>query len=114
MTLTKEEREKLSNLNKSLPQKYKLILNPDAKEQLKLISLNPPKQGLEFKIKAALTKLVHNPKYPGLNSHHYSSLDDRYKNKVWESYVENDCPGAYRIFWYLKDGIVVVLIVQHP
>ena len=114
MTLEKDEREKLLNLNKSLPQNYKLILNSEAKAQLKAISKNPPKKGLEFKIKATLTKLIHNPKYPGLNSHHYSSLDDRYGEKVWESYVENDCPGAYRIFWYIKGSIVVVLIIPHP
>jgi hypothetical protein len=117
MTLKPDEKEKLSQLKISLQQTYNLILHDYAREQLKEISKNPPKEGLEFKIKSTITKILHNPHYPGLNSHHYSSLDKKYNRKIWESYVENNCPGAYRIFWHFGDtekSITIILIIPHP
>ena len=73
--------------------------------------------GLEYQLKAAIIKIAHNPRYKGLNSHKYESLNERYGHEVWESYVQNNSPGAWRLFWFYgpeKDEITLVLATPHP
>ena len=51
-----------------------------------------------------------------LNSIHITVFD-RLGEKVFESYAQNNTPGAYRIFWHYgpkKNQITVVAIVSHP
>lgn len=57
------------------------------------------------------------PRWPGLNSHKYQSLKGSDGTDVWESYVENKTPGAWRIFWQYgpgADDITIVTIGPHP
>jgi hypothetical protein len=42
----------------------------------------------------ALNLLSANPYYPSLQSHEISSLTEKYGRKVFESYLENQTPGA--------------------
>ncbi len=117
MTLSQSDREKLAELKANLAQKYRLILTDTARAQIKAVSENPAQAGLEFQLKAAIAKLVHDPKFKGLNSHKYDSLNDRYGKEVWESYVQNNTPGAWRIFWFYgpgKDEVTLVLATPHP
>ncbi len=39
------------------------------------------------------------PSHPGLNSHKYQSLSGPNGEDVWESYVENKTPTAWRFRW---------------
>ena len=58
-----------------------------------------------------------NPRHPGLKSHEISQLTDRYGMKVFESYLENNTPGAERIFWVYgpdKQSITIIGIEPHP
>ena len=76
-------------------------------------------EGLFKQIAGALKKLQDNPRHPGLNSHPYSDLDHPFdaSEKVWESYAQNDTPGAYRIFWCYgpdRNNITIVAITPHP
>lgn len=77
------------------------------------------------KVRKALAHLQQDPRYPGLNSHQYENfpgVDD--KTKVWDSYVENNTPSAWRIFWTYgpnetRDGqevpvIMILAITPHP
>ncbi len=117
MSLSVEDRSKLAALKKDLPQKYKLQITSELKELLKLLSQNPAKAGLEYQLKAAITKIAHDPRYKGLNSHKYESLNERYGQEIWESYVQNNTPGAWRLFWFYgpeKDEITLVLATPHP
>lgn len=57
------------------------------------------------------------PSHPGLNSHKYHSLTGPGGENVWESYVENRTPGAWRIWWIYGPGpdtITVVTVGPHP
>jgi hypothetical protein len=57
-----------------------------------------------------------NLKHPSLQTHEYTSLKGKNDEKVFESYVQNHTPGAYRIFWHYgpkKKVITIVAIVQH-
>ncbi|WP_211472732.1 hypothetical protein [Actinocrinis puniceicyclus] len=68
--------------------------------------------------------LEQNPRYPGLHSHQYENFPGAPKEKVWDSYVENKAPNAWRIFWTYGpnetvDGketavITVLAITPHP
>lgn len=55
------------------------------------------------------------PRHPGLNSHKYSSITGPNGEEVWESYVENITPGAWRLFWiYGPDAGMITLISIGP
>lgn len=51
------------------------------------------------KVRKALGLLGRDPRYPGLNSHGYENFPGHGDEKVWDSYVENNTPSAWRIYW---------------
>jgi len=58
-----------------------------------------------------------NLRHPSLNTHKYTSMKGPGDRDVFESYAENNTPGAYRIFWMYGQGrgeITVVAVVPHP
>jgi len=72
------------------------------------------------KVRKALGRLQIDPTYPGLHSHLYQHFPGLEKGKVWDSYVENRTPGAWRIYWMYgpnehRDGkeiaIITVLVI---
>ena len=77
-------------------------------------------KGLYKQVHKALTYLeTFGPRYPGLHCHPYSSIASPYDpdEKVFEAYVQNHTPGAYRIFWCYgpkKGQITIVTIIPHP
>jgi hypothetical protein len=69
------------------------------------------------KVIKALGLLEHDPAYPSLQTHRFESLDSVFGEAIWESYVENNTPGAWRMWWFYGPGqrqITVVLIAAHP
>lgn len=68
------------------------------------------------KIRLALDKLKENPRHPGLHTHKYNSFKGRAGEEIFQSYVENRTPGAYRIFWtYGEENTIIILaITPHP
>jgi len=77
---------------------YTLKRTPEAAAQLGALEKNDPKKAR--KVKRALGYLEMNPRHPSLATHEYEALSRLLGVKVWEAYVENETPGAYRIFWY--------------
>ncbi len=76
-------------------------------------------EGLYKQLIKALKFLRENPRHPGLHTHVYSAIEHPWsrKEKVFEAYVQNQTPGAYRIFWCygpLSKEITILSIVQHP
>ncbi|MGH3327648.1 MAG: hypothetical protein ACRDPT_07645 [Streptomycetales bacterium] len=70
------------------------------------------------KIRKAL-RLLENPGpgHPGLHSHQYQSIPGPGGSPLWESYVENRTPSAWRIWWIYGPGrreITVVTLGPHP
>lgn len=69
------------------------------------------------KIRKAIEFLAVDPGHPSLSTHRYENLDAAFDEKVWESYVENRTPGAWRMWWFYgpdTDQITVVDIGPHP
>ena len=57
------------------------------------------------------------PAHPGLSSHKYHSRSGPNGEDLWESYVENRTPGAWRIWWIYGPGddmITIVTLGPHP
>ena len=69
------------------------------------------------KIKEALDKIQQNPRHPGLHTHKYQSFKTKGGDDVFQSYVENHIPSAYRIFGYYgpdNNIITIIAITPHP
>ena len=75
--------------------------------------------------KKAAFKAVHksmklmrsNIRHPSLNTHKYNEISGPKGEEIFESYAQNNTPGAYRIFWYYgpsKGLITIVAITPHP
>lgn len=94
---------------------FRLVFTAEAADAIGRIEReNPKKHG---KILKTLAFLEADPRHPGLNSHLYQSLSGPEDENVFESYVENQTPGAYRVFWYYGPGnkvITVIAITPHP
>ena len=69
------------------------------------------------KVVKCLAKLEEDPRQPGLSSHPYTTIQGSQGQKVFESYVENSTPSAWRVWWHYgpQDGeITVVALGPHP
>lgn len=56
-------------------------------------------------------------RHPGLHTHEYMSLRGPGGAKVFEAYVENKTPAAYRVFWRYGPGqgvITILAVTPHP
>ena len=68
-------------------------------------------------IKALRLLRDNGPAHPGLASHKYHSITGPRGEDVWESYVENQTPAAWRMWWIYGPGpdtITIVTIGPHP
>ena len=96
---------------------FKLRPTPEAQQNLAVLEQNPALNVQAKAVKKALGLLQQDPRYPGLNSHHFHSRQGPKGEQLWESYAQNRTPGAYRIFWCYgpnADEITVVAITAHP
>ncbi|GLZ38379.1 hypothetical protein Acsp05_20030 [Actinokineospora sp. NBRC 105648] len=70
------------------------------------------------KVRKALRLLEQvGPRHPGLHSHNYQSVPGPGGAPLWESYVENKTPSAWRIWWIYgpRDGqLTIVTVGPHP
>jgi hypothetical protein len=99
---------------------YKLRYTKQADGHLSALESDPSQRARLKKVRKALRNLQDNPRHPGLHSHPYESFPVDRDVKVWDSYVENNTPSAWRIFWrYGPDEpdskvITVLAITPHP
>ena len=76
-------------------------------------------EGLFKQVHKTAALLGENPKHPSLCTHEYESIENPYdaKQKVFEAYVQNKTPGAYRLFWCYGPNpqeITIIAITPHP
>lgn len=94
-----------------------LSFTPSAKEDLKELK-GSAHLAKRFKaVSKALKLLAANARHPGLKTHQYTSLRGPGGEKVFEAYVEQNTPAAYRIFFYYgkaQGEIVIFAITPHP
>ena len=76
---------------------FQLIFTDEARSQLR--DLETDERKLK-KVQNCLARIQLDPKHPGLNSHKYTAIKGKDGQDIWESYVENNTPSAWRIFWF--------------
>jgi hypothetical protein len=98
---------------------FSLVFTRGADEELKRLEGSPRYAGLVKQIRKALGFLQTNPRHPSLQTHVFHSLEHPYNpsGKVFEAYVQQRTPAAYRLFWCdgpQKGQMTVVAITPHP
>lgn len=96
---------------------HRLLFTREAAGVLKDLGSAAQYENKLKKVNKALGLLQDDPRYPGLNSHKYTSLHGSQGEDVWDSYVENRTPSAWRIFWHYGPGagvLTIVTIGPHP
>ncbi len=96
---------------------FELLYTPTAEAQREALRANPALARRWKAVKKALGLMETNLRHPSLNTHKYDSLRGPNGEEVFEAYVENNTPAAYRIFWHYgpKNGqISVIAITDHP
>jgi len=107
-----------------MPVERRFAFTAEAKAQLQEIANSPAKKGLHKQLLKTLHLLRSNPRHPGLRTHRYIGLVGPSGEPVWEAYVQNRTPGAYRVFFcygpdIIEQGkrqavITVVKLTPHP
>jgi hypothetical protein len=96
-----------------MPSKLRFTAEADAQ----LVQLKRVDEKKLKKVRKALGLMEANLQHPGLCVHRFDSLTGPNKEKVWEAYVENQTPGAYRILFYhgpQRGELTVMTITPHP
>jgi len=97
----------------------------EADKQLTIIDNNPSLKSVRKQVRKTLRYLEINLRSKSLQTHEYQSLTKRYGIKVFEAYVQQNTPAAYRVFWHYgpdeigEDGkripiITIIAITPHP
>lgn len=95
----------------------RINFSPEAEIQFFDLKNNKAKKAAAKAVVKALIFMNQNLRHPSLNTHEFDDMEGPKGQKVFESYAQNNTPGAYRIFWYYgenKGEIMVLAITQHP
>lgn len=96
---------------------FELLFTDVADKQLSLLEKSRDKEGILKAVRKTLGLMESNLRHPSLNTHAYSSLNGANGEKIFESYAQNNTPGAYRVFWHYgpnKKQITIIAITAHP
>jgi hypothetical protein len=94
---------------------FRLEFQPEAEETLANLEQTDPKK--YRKVLKTLGLMQTRLRHPSLKTHKYDSLSGPDEEEVFEAYVENKTPAAFRIFWYYGPGksiITILVIAAHP
>jgi hypothetical protein len=94
---------------------FHLQFSPEAAQALSELEASDPKK--HRKILKTLGLMETNLRHPGLKTHKYNALTGPNHEEVFEAYVENKTPSAFRIFWYYGselNTITILAITPHP
>ncbi len=93
----------------------KFTINADA--QLTALENANDKKALLKAVRKAFSYMEINIRHPSLRTHKYDSLRGLNGEEVFEAYVQNNTPCAWRIFWHYgpgKNQITILAITPHP
>jgi len=95
---------------------FELIFTRQADSDLREMEDDPSKKNILKAVRKTLGFMETNLRHPSLNTHEFTSLKGPNGEKVFEAYVQQKTPSAYRIFWYYgppKNQITIVAITPH-
>lgn len=96
---------------------FELRYTPEAEQVLVELDSKQYQQKRKRVLRTLKQLEVQGPRHPGLNSHQYQSVHGPGGATLWESYVENRTPGAWRIWWIYgpqAGQLTIVTIGPHP
>ena len=96
---------------------FELEWTNEAEAVFNRLRANPSEQTRYNAVKKTLKLLSENPRHNSLQTHPFLSLASPNGEKVFEAYVQQKTPAAYRVFWYYgsKRGTIIILtITAHP
>ena len=95
---------------------FNIKMTPLALKQFEEIKKREPRQGLLKQIKKTIKFLRENPRHPSLHTHKNQQLSNLHDLEIFQVYVQNYTPGAYRIFftYSAKGEITITSIETHP
>ena len=98
---------------------FELVFTRNASAELERLEGSPRHAGLVKQVKKTLAFLATNPRHPSLQTHVFHSLPHPYhpREKVFEVYVQQRTPAAYRLFWCYgpeKSRITILAVTPHP
>lgn len=96
---------------------FSLAYTENAEDDLKLLAADKGKNVVKKAVVKSLKLMSANLKHPSLNTHKYDEMEGPNGEDVFESYAQNNTPGAYRIFWHYgpgKNKITILAITPHP
>ncbi len=94
---------------------FKLKLTSLAQKSLNSLKKDDPKK--HKKVLKTLGLMEVNLRHPSLNTHKYESMRGPNDEEIFEAYVENKTPAAFRVFWYYgpnRDELTILAITPHP
>jgi hypothetical protein len=101
--------------NYTTEEQFLLAFSREAQGKLTLLSQTDRRK--YHKVFKTLNIMSFNLQHPSLHTHEYNSLSGPDGEKVFESYVENKTPSAWRVFWYYGPGkqfLTIYDITAHP
>jgi len=93
---------------------FELIVTPEAFRILNELDKSDPSRSA--RVRNTFAKMQTNLKSKGLSTHEYTSVVGPNGEKVFEAYVENKTPTAYRVIWCYgpnKGQITVLTLIPH-
>lgn len=96
---------------------FKLRYTENGEDDLNALITDKSKKGILKAVVKSLKLMGANLKHPSLNTHKYDEMKGPDGEDVFESYAQNNTPGAYRIFWHYgpqKKMITILAITPHP
>ena len=98
---------------------FELVFTQRAHEELKHLERSPRDSGLVKQVKKTFGFLQTNLRHPSLQTHVFHSLENPYdpREKVFEAYIQQHTPAAYRLFWCYgpqKNQLTIIAITPHP
>lgn len=103
------------NIRMGLPEMDLLWKDLSHRKQKGLLDKNEERFFKKF-VKA-LSHLSQNPRHNSLASHEIEPLSQKYKIKIFQSYLESNTPSAGRLFWAYgpdKKDITILGVEPHP
>lgn len=101
-----------------------LRFTPSARDALAAIERDPAGAGLLRQVRKTLGLLETNPRHPSLQTHKFRSLMGLNGEEVFEAYVQQHAPVAFRVFFHYgpdrKEGrrrvavLTILAITTHP
>jgi len=97
--------------------RFELLYTAQANLDLDRLESNPSQAQRLRKVRRTLGLMETNLRHPSLNTHKYEILKGAGGEEVFESYVENRTPAAFRVFWHYgpaKQQITILAVTPHP